>query len=66
MTDRLAVTDRTAAAMLDMSRDRFRALVSQGALPKPTRIGPEERWPVDTLRAILRGEASRPDEGLEP
>lgn len=61
----LAVTDRRAAAMLDMSRDKFRDLVALGALPQPCRLGPEERWPVETLQRLLRGDLARPDEGIE-
>lgn len=52
----LFVSDRSAAAMLDMKLDRFRALVAAGALPTPCRIaGDVERWDVDELRATIKG-----------
>jgi len=61
----LAVRDCTAAKLLDMSVERFRRLVAEGALPPPARIGPDERWRVDELDAILRGDAARPRDEFE-
>lgn len=58
----LAVSDRKAAAMLDMTRTEFLDLVNKGALPRPRRIGHHERWPVEELQAILSGTAARPEE----
>lgn len=58
----LAVADRTAAKMLDMPLARFRQYVEQGALPKPCRIGGDERWRVADLDAILSGTAALPNE----
>jgi len=63
--DKLAVKDTTAARMLDLSAAEFRKLVSAGALPPPARIGTHERWNVDQLRAILRGDAARPNDDFE-
>lgn len=61
----IAVRDATAAAMLELPLPRFRELVAAGALPQPKRIGPHERWSVEQLQAIVRGDAARPDGGLE-
>ena len=57
----IAVRESTAARLLDMSAAEFRRLVAAGALPGPVRIGPNERWRVDQLQAILSGDARRPD-----
>ncbi|WP_172331035.1 AlpA family transcriptional regulator [Mangrovicoccus sp. HB161399] len=58
----LAVTDKTAAAMLDMPCAEFRRLVSAGALPSPVRLGHHERWRVAQIEAILSGDAAKPQE----
>ncbi|BBU58556.1 hypothetical protein KU6B_48210 [Mameliella alba] len=63
--NQIAVKSETAAKMLDMTPDEFRALVADGALPGPVRIGDKERWLCDTLRAILRGDAAKPDEDFD-
>jgi hypothetical protein len=47
---------RTAARLLDMSVAEFQRLVAEGALPGP---GPLDRWDVEELRRIARGEAAR-------
>jgi predicted DNA-binding transcriptional regulator AlpA len=60
----LAVADKTAAAMLDMSSKVFWELVSCGALPGPKIIGNHNRWVVSDLEAILNGEAARPEEAF--
>lgn len=58
----IAVTDRTAAAMLDMKMPEFRKLVSCGALPGPFRLAGEiERWRMSDLEAIVNGTAARPE-----
>ncbi|WP_172332188.1 hypothetical protein [Mangrovicoccus sp. HB161399] len=65
MTSRLAplaVSERTAAAMLDMPPTKFRTLVSQGALPQAKRIGDELRWSVGELEAIVSGNAALPEQ----
>ena len=58
----LALTDRRAAQALDMPVTQFRAVVDQGALPPPVRIGGQERLRVDDLRAILSGDKAKPTE----
>lgn len=61
----LAVRAQTAAAMLDMPPAEFMRLVERGALPPPVRIGRHERWRVEQLNAIIRGDAAKPEEGFE-
>lgn len=51
--------------MLDMSAADFRRLVERGALPPPVRIGGYERWRVDQIEAIVKGDAARPSEDIE-
>ncbi|MCB1357848.1 MAG: hypothetical protein KDK53_15585 [Maritimibacter sp.] len=58
----IAVKERTAAAMLDMSAAEFRRLVDRGALPPAQHIGEIERWYVADLEAIFSGAASKPEE----
>lgn len=53
MTDRLALCAKRAAAALDMPVTRFRAHVAAGTLPPPVRIGRDERWRLDDLKARL-------------
>ena len=50
--------DEKAAALLDLKPAEFRGLVDDGVLPKPTKIGGFERWDVEQLRTIVRGEAA--------
>jgi predicted DNA-binding transcriptional regulator AlpA len=47
---------KTAAKLLDMKISEFLALVSNGILPRPKKLGPLERWDAEELRAICRGE----------
>lgn len=54
----LFANDRNAAALLDMKRTEFRGLVDEGVLPKPTNIGGFERWDVEQLQSIARGDAA--------
>tara|TARA_R100001369_G_scaffold72203_1_gene100166 strand:- start:740 stop:949 length:210 start_codon:yes stop_codon:yes gene_type:complete len=54
----LFANDRNAAALLDMKPAEFRGLVDDGVLPKPTKIGGYERWDVEQLQTIARGEAA--------
>ena len=65
MTAPLAVKATTAAAMLDLPPAEFRRLVERGALPPPVRIGAHERWRVEQLNAIIRGDAAKPSEDFE-
>lgn len=50
--------DKKAAALLDMKPAEFRGLVEDGVLPKPTKIGGFERWDVEQLQSIARGDAA--------
>ena len=61
----LAVKAQTAAAMLDMPPSEFLRLVGAGALPPPVKIGQHERWRVEQLNAIIRGDAAKPSEDFE-
>lgn len=54
----LFANDRSAAALLDMKPAEFRGLVNDGVLPKPTKIGGFERWDVEQLQSIARGDAA--------
>lgn len=49
--------DKKAAALLDMKPAEFRGLVEDGVLPKPVNIGGFERWDVEQLQSIARGDA---------
>lgn len=49
-------TERTAAKLLDLKPADFRDLVDQGHLPKPRDIAGHERWDVQELRQIGRGD----------
>lgn len=49
-------SERTAAKLLDMDVREFQRLVAEGALPGP---GPLNRWDVEELRRIARGDAAR-------
>lgn len=60
----LAVGEKAAAAMLDMSSRDFWDLVSCGALPGPKIIGDHKRWVVSDLEAILSGDAARPEQAF--
>lgn len=52
----ILATERTAAALLDLSVDKFRELVRFGYLPKPRIIAPGVlRWDVAALQAIASG-----------
>ena len=63
MTNRPApilASERTAAQLLDMKPAEFLALVEAGHLPKAGRF---DRWDVEELRRIARGDAV--DGGME-
>ena len=61
-TQLLAAKERTAARLLDMDVAEFRRLVSAGALPGPARF---DRWEVEELRRIMRGDPTRVDDELD-
>lgn len=48
--------DKKAAALLDMKPAEFRSSVNDGVLPTPIDIGGFERWDVEQLKAIARGD----------
>ncbi|MFW8594938.1 hypothetical protein [Cribrihabitans neustonicus] len=52
----IAVAEKGAAQLLDMKPAEFRALVAQGVLPRPRKVGPYERWDAEELRAVMRGD----------
>lgn len=53
----LFASEASAARLLDMKPGQFRELVRAGHLPAPKRIGDVERFDVDELRRVLRGDA---------
>jgi len=53
----LFATDRNAAKLMDMHTAMFLRLVNDGVLPKPTMIGGCERWDIEKLQMLVRGEA---------
>ncbi len=53
----LFAAERTAAELLDMKPEEFRALVEKGHLPKPHAIGTLQRWSVSDLEKIGAGES---------
>jgi hypothetical protein len=55
--DPMFARDRTAAALIDMKPAEFNKLVAAGYLPKPRLIGTVERFDMDELRRIIRGDA---------
>lgn len=60
MTRPLAVRERNAAKMLDMTPAEFRELRAKGILPPPASIGGIQRWRVEDLERIVKGESVRP------
>lgn len=49
--------DKTAAELFCMKTKDFRKLVEEGYLPGPRDLGGFERWDVDELQKIVRGES---------
>ena len=65
MPDRPALifaSETTAARLLCMRPNEFRALVDGGHLPRPCDLGGFKRWDVEELRRIARGDAAFGDE----
>ena len=58
----LFARESTAARLLDMDVAEFRRLVSAGALPRPAQF---ERWDVEDLRRVVRGDPARFNDGLD-
>jgi hypothetical protein len=54
--DLLFASERTAARLVDMKPDEFRALVDRGLLPPPRKIGNVERFDLAELQAVIRGD----------
>ncbi len=52
---------RTVAAALEMSERQFLDLVEAGIFPAPLKIGDLDRWDMEEICRIIRGE---PDDGL--
>ncbi len=49
-------SEASAARLLDMKPAEFRAQVQAGNLPRPVLIGPIERFDVDELCRVVRGD----------
>jgi predicted DNA-binding transcriptional regulator AlpA len=54
--DPIFATAATAAQMLDMKLSDFNDLVQAGHLPRPCRIGHLERFDMEELARIMRGD----------
>jgi hypothetical protein len=52
----LFVSETTAARMLELKVSEFRALRAAGTLPPPRALCGIERYDVDELRRVIRGE----------
>ena len=50
-------SETNAARLLDLKPAEFRSLVDGGHLPRPKGLGGFERWDVEELRRIIRGDA---------
>ncbi len=58
----IAVAERTAAKMMDMTSSDFKRLVDAGSLPPPVSLSGLERWLVSDLEAVLKGSAMNAEE----
>lgn len=54
----LFASEVNAALLMDMKAQEFRQLVEAGHLPRPRNIAGHERWDVEELQQIARGEAA--------
>lgn len=52
----LFADEKTAADLFCMKRGEFRQLVEAGLLPAPRDLGGFERWDVEQLKGIARGD----------
>lgn len=59
----LFASEAKAAKLLDMKAGEFRDLVRQGILPRPIFLAGFERWDVEQLKAIAKGDSV---EGMGP
>lgn len=57
----ILLSEKNAAAVLDMPRTEFKRMVDCGALPRPVQIGRLERWCYADLEAIVTGQAGAED-----
>lgn len=53
----LFANEKHMAELLDMDRQTFRRLWTDGILPGPVIVGGLERWDVEAMQKALRGEA---------
>lgn len=61
----ILASDKTAAALLDLTPAEFRCLVECGSLPRGRELAPGVvRWDTEELRRIAKGEPA--DEDFEP
>lgn len=58
----ILVSDATAAALLAISRATFWRRVSDGAMPKPVKIGHATRWRRDEIMAAVDAATAARDE----
>jgi hypothetical protein len=68
MTKRVAplfANELNAARLFDMSAAQFLELVEAGHLPRPKNIAGYQRWDVEELQHIARGEAALGMEAVE-
>lgn len=56
MMNELAYDCTKASKALSLTKRQFLALVDEGILPKPKKLGPYERWDAQELLATMRGE----------
>ena len=57
-TEPLFASEASTAKLLDMKPAELRAQVAAGHLPPPKKIGLLERFDVDELRRVIRGEVA--------
>jgi len=55
--DPIFASEASAARLLDLRLAEFRALVDAGHLPGPLYIGAVQRFDVEELRRVVRGQA---------
>ena len=61
----LLISDKTGAALLDLSRSSWWRRVNDGTVPPPIRIGGATRWRLDEVLAAIEraGETHARDSG---
>ena len=60
-------TERDAAKVVGFPASKFREYVNLGSLPAPVRTMPDgtKVWDFVQLRAMMRGDAAKPNEDVE-